>query len=240
MYLSGDLTLLFDTIGIPFEDNLLNSTDQISDYVTTNKKAMNLGVYTADLSYTKVFNQYEVSEKYFRAMEKLAVELGIPGDYFENAAKRFDRNIANRDSLIKIANEVFMTTDQYLKANEREAASSLIIYGGWIEAMYIATAISNSYSNHLLFERISEQKSSLNNLMQLLENDNKENELTPYLKHLDVLKKEFKKFNFDYKTDYTSGSVQAIKVLDEYRSWVIEMHQVLKKIRQEVVASAAV
>jgi len=34
---------------------------------------------------------------------KTAEELGIPADFFENSAKRFDRNIDNKDSLIKIA-----------------------------------------------------------------------------------------------------------------------------------------
>ena len=45
---------------------------------------MNLGVYAVDLTYARVFEQIEMAGKYFNAMEKLAEELGIPSNFFEN------------------------------------------------------------------------------------------------------------------------------------------------------------
>ena len=138
MYLSVEMSSLFQTSGAVFKPELLNSPDKISDYVTSSKKALNLGVYAVDLSYAKVIEQFETAAKYFNAMQRMAEEMGIPSDYFENTAKRFDRNINNKDSLIKIANEVYMASDKYLRENERYAASAQIILGGWVEAIHIA------------------------------------------------------------------------------------------------------
>ena len=62
----------------------------------------------------------------------------------KTTAKRFDRNIDNKDSLIKIANEVYMAADTYLKENERYNAAAQIILGGWTEAIYIAIDMAKS------------------------------------------------------------------------------------------------
>lgn len=237
LYLTGEMTQLFDTLGLTFDDNILNSTDQITEYITTYKKALNIGVYAADLSYTKVFNQYEVSEKYFNAMQKLAMELGIPGEFMENTAKRFDRNIANKDSLIMIANEVFMATDEYLKANERQSAATLIILGGWIEAMNIATTISDNYTNHMLFERISEQRSSLNDLIKLLESSEPDEVIKKQLSQLYSLKKEFKKFQYDYTIDYSIDSPETKNALKENREQIQKLHTRIHTIRQDIISS---
>jgi hypothetical protein len=98
MYLSVEMSTLFQASGAVFKPELLNSADNMSDYVTSSKKALNLGVYAVDLSYSKVFEQYETASIYFGAMQKMAEELGIPADYFENTAT-FRPNINNKDSL---------------------------------------------------------------------------------------------------------------------------------------------
>jgi hypothetical protein len=149
MYLSVEMSTLFQASGAVFKPELLNSADKMSDYVTSSKKALNLGVYAVDLSYSKVFEQYETAARYFNAMQKMSEELGIPGNYFENTAKRFDRNINNKDSLISIANEVYMATDKYLRENERYSSAAQIILGGWIEAVQIAVDIASTTKENL-------------------------------------------------------------------------------------------
>ena len=72
-------------------------------------------------------------------MQKLSTELGIPVDQFYISMKRIETNLSNKDSLVKIANELYVSTDKYLKENERESSAALIILGGWTEALYIGT-----------------------------------------------------------------------------------------------------
>ena len=168
MYLSVELTSLFEASGAVYRPELLNSPDKSGNYVTSSKKALNLGVYAVDLSYTKVSEQLETAGRYFNAMQRMAEEMGIPSVYFQNTAERFEKNIDSKDSLIKIANEVDTALKNYLRENERYAASAQIILGGWVEAIHIATNVAASTKDMEIIERLADQKTSLSNLINML------------------------------------------------------------------------
>jgi hypothetical protein len=236
MYLSVELSTLFETAGAVFKADLMNSTDAISSYITSSQKAVNLGVYAVDLSYAKVFDQVEVAGKYFNAMQQIAKELGIPGDFFENSAKRFERNITNKDSLIKIANEVYFITDEYLKDNERYSASSLIIVGGWVEAVHIALDVAIESQDLEIIERLMDQKYSLNNLISML-SDYKDNEVVDeYIGELKKIKAQFDLIDINFPIDfnlqkpadkkYLEGAIQKII---KFRSYVDSFRNTLVK-----------
>jgi hypothetical protein len=132
MYLSVELSTLFESAGAVFSPELMNNIQKTSEYITSSQQAVNLGVYAVDLSYARVFDQVEIAGKYFNAMKQLSQDLGIPADYFESTVKRFERNFTNKDSLIYLANEVYVSTEDYLKENERYTTAALIIIGGWM------------------------------------------------------------------------------------------------------------
>jgi hypothetical protein len=101
--------------------------------------------------------------------------LGIPSEKFYLSLKRIENNLTNKDSLVKIANDIYKTSEDYLKQNDRGSAAALVVCGGWTEAMYIATSLLKKNSNDIeLIERIAEQKYSINDLMSLLKQYNKE------------------------------------------------------------------
>ena len=168
MYLSVEMSTLFQSSGAVFKPELLNSPDNMSDYVTSSKKALNLGVYAVDLSYAKVSEQFETAanilmpcKKWLKNWEYLRIISRIrPNDS--------NRNINNKDSLIKIANEVYMASDNYLRENERYAASAQIILGGWVEAIHIAADVAASTKDIDIIERLAEQKTSLANVINML------------------------------------------------------------------------
>jgi hypothetical protein len=171
MYLTVELSSLFEAEGAYYEPTLLNPEENVTAYLTSSERALNLGVYAVDLSYARVFEQYQKAGSYFSAMYELARELGIPEEFIHSSAERMDRNLSNKDSLRAIANEVYYATDKYLKKNERGHASALIVTGGWIEAMYLASEIFELDQQEADLEymtRLEEQKISLDNLIELL------------------------------------------------------------------------
>jgi hypothetical protein len=107
---------------------------------------------------------------YLRCTNKLATGLGISGAFDEKTTSRVEANMENRDSLLSIISDSYWSADAYLKDNGQPGVSALIVAGGWIEGLYIATQIANSTKNEEISTRIGEQKLSLNNLMALLEN----------------------------------------------------------------------
>jgi len=58
--------------------------------------------------------------------------------------------------------------DAYLKENGRDNISALMIAGGWVEGLYIATQVAKGNSTVELKQRIAEQKLSLKDLVGLM------------------------------------------------------------------------
>lgn len=198
MYLSVEMNTLFKSIGATFNKNLLNPYEKSNEYEISGDKAVNLGVYAVDLSYAKAFDQIDQAGNYLKTMHKLATELGIPSEKFYLSVKRIEMNVSNKDSLVKIANELYTATESYLKDSDRESAAALVILGGWTEAMYIATNMVNRNNKDLeLLERIADQKSSLKNLIDLLSKYKDDKAVKPYLEQLNKMTKSYDAFTVD-------------------------------------------
>ena len=167
----AELALMIKKTGAKFDKGILNSVDNASKYVTIKSKALNLGVYGADLSYVSTFDQTQESMIYMNTCKKLADGLGLTGAIDEETIKRMEANLNNKDSLVKIISETYMATDSYLKENERGSESALVVAGGWVEGMYISIQVANvNKSNTEIMKRIAEQKVILENLIGLLGN----------------------------------------------------------------------
>ena len=192
MYLSVELSSLFKHIDAVYNPKLSNSPDKTENYNTSSSKALNFGVYAVDLSYSKFFDQIDQAAKYLQAMHTLSSDLGIPDDKFIGALKRVESNLSNKDSLIKIANELYKSIEDHLKVSERENTAALVIVGGWVEAMYIATSMVNDKSKDIEFlQRIEDQKNSIKNLTTLLEKYQKDPVVKEYLNILKDLHASF-------------------------------------------------
>ena len=161
---------LLKAAGATYNKDYLNPLENISKYVTSNGKALNLGVYGTDLSFTSIFDKSQESMFYLKCTNTLATGLGINGAFGESTVSRVQANMDNKDSILHIISDAYWASDAYLKNNDRPNTSDLIIAGGWIEGLYIATRIALVSNNPEITERIAEQKSSLHNLIGLLQN----------------------------------------------------------------------
>jgi hypothetical protein len=198
MYLSVEMSSLFKSIGASYDPKLLSSPDKISNYNVSTDKAIILGVYAVDLSYAKYFEQFDPAGKYLNAMHQLSTDLGIPDDNFQLSLKRIESNLSLKDSLIKIANELYRATETHLKETDRASAAALIVAGGWTEAMFIATSIATKHGKNIeLIERIAEQKYSLDNLIELLEKYSKDISVKDLLAKFLDLRASFTKLEVD-------------------------------------------
>ena len=236
MYLSVELSTLFETAGAVFTPEIMNNTDRVSEYLTSSQQAVNLGVYAVDLSYARVFDQTETASQYFKAMKQLSQELGIPADYFENTAVRFERNFTDKDSLIALANEVYVTTEEYLKANERYTTAALIILGGYIEAINIAINVAIESRDPDIIERLIDQKYSLNNLMVML-SEHKNNEVVAeYLVQLNKFKREFDRIDAPFDVDFNPDSAEGQEKIDDVIEEISAFGQNIAEFRKKLVS----
>ncbi|HEX8515335.1 MAG TPA: hypothetical protein VF868_03990 [Bacteroidia bacterium] len=171
-----ETTSLLKGAGAKYNASYLNPVENVSKYSTAASRALNLGIYGSDLSFTSIFDQTQESMLYLRCTNKLATSLGISGAFDEATTSRIEANLENRDSLLTIISDSYWNADTYLKENGQPGVSALIIAGGWIEGLYIATQIAKATNNADIATRIGEQKLSLDNLVALLDSYKTTNE----------------------------------------------------------------
>ena len=156
--------------GASYDLKILNPVENLSQYSSSEVKAMNLGVYGTDMSVASIFEQNQETMLYLKCVSKLSKSIGISGAFDENTAARIEENAGNKDSLLQIISEAYWEADAFLKQEKRQNVSCLIIAGGWIEGLYIATQIADVVKNNQeIITRIGEQKLSLTNLIKLIE-----------------------------------------------------------------------
>jgi hypothetical protein len=156
--------------GASFNKSILNPTSNASKYSNTVSQAVNLGIYSADLSYCSSFDQTQDAMQYMSTSKKLADALGVTGALSENTLARLEKNVNNKDSLLDLVSESYAATDAFLRENDRASTTALIVAGGWIEAIYISTKLAGTATaNSPIVTRIGEQKDILKNLINLVE-----------------------------------------------------------------------
>lgn len=189
-----EMASILQRSGITYNPELLNPIKNVDKYLTSPKIAMNLGVYGADLSYVRMFDQMQESMSYLAVIKKFTEKLGIPSDKGQLTVGRLEDNLNNRDSLLSIISETYSNADIYLKENNRGSTAALIILGGWIEALFTATGMVEKPENSVeIMNRIAEQKFSLNNMIDLMNVYKSDEIIASYLPKLIELQKIYEK-----------------------------------------------
>jgi hypothetical protein len=186
--------MLIKRSGASYDEELLNPTENLANYNTTKARAINLGIFSADLSYSSLFDQTQTSIRYMSASKRLADELGILNAIDETTISRLERNVNNRDSVMDILSDSFSNSNTFLKENDRAETAALIIAGGWLEGLYIATQLAQTTeSNNELIDRIIDQKISLETLMSLLSEFPENPDLTDVINQFNEIKSVYDK-----------------------------------------------
>lgn len=150
-----------------------------------------MGVYGADLSYASIFDQTQTVMKYMATSKKIADALGLLSSIDQNIIKRMENNVNDRDSIIRIISETFMNSNSSLKEDNRPALAALILTGGWIEGLYIATQVTKSSKDKELIDRIVDQRLSFNDMTKLLEQNSDNPDCAQVLASLGPVKAAF-------------------------------------------------
>jgi hypothetical protein len=159
---------LLKDAGADYDGKILNDVKNVDRYTSASKQALNLGVYGADLSYASVFNHTQESMFYTSCSKKLADKLGVSHAFNDSTIEVMQKNQNDREALLDVISETYWSVDAYLKENDRENISALMVTGGWVEGLYIATQVAAVKATPELRQRIAEQKLSLNHLSGLL------------------------------------------------------------------------
>lgn len=189
-----EMTQMLSDIGAKYNSASLNAPAKAEKYFTEKSKALNLGVYGADLAYAATYDQKQDVKLLSAAVKKLNDQLGINIDYSALLSDKVKEKANNKDSLASMITTTFFSTYKFLNEKGNPDHAIMMVTGMWVELMYIATNISeDTYHTTGLVNIITKQKDSYAKLMKLLAERNSNADIKAIEDQLQVLKPVFEK-----------------------------------------------
>jgi len=190
--------MLIKNAGTNYNKDILNEPSRVTNYSTSFKKAINLGVYGADLGYVTMYGQTQDAFSFLTAVKSISDDLGISSAFDLELVERFEQNIGNQDSLLALVSDAYKSSDRYLKENKQNDIGGLILAGGWIESLYFASNAVEMTDNADIKQRIAEQKTTVLNLIKLLTPYYSKPEFTELVNDLKALNELYEKVESNY------------------------------------------
>ena len=165
-----EVVKLLNKAGASYILSLNNPVENVDKYFTEKSKALNLGVYGADLSYASTYQMKQETMNYLNVSKKLIEELQITSAFNKDFAHRVEENLDSKDKLIQIITDSFYDTYEFLTNEGKDNLSLLVMAGSWVEGLYITAQISIvSQNNEDFLKIIANQKEPIGKLFDLME-----------------------------------------------------------------------
>ena len=217
--------------GLEYDGSILNNPDNYKKYSSDDAKALNLGVFGTDLSYTSVFEQTQESMVFLKCVNQACKSLGISGVFDEHTFDRIEANKQHKDSLLIIISKSFWNADKFLRENQRSGTSSLMLTGGWVEGLYLALNAAKTTKDKKVVTKIIEQKSALKDVIKLLE-------LTKTNEEYSFLLKDLKDLNTFFESAPTFDNPKKDGTIDpKITSFIQELDIKLTPLRNKVTGN---
>ncbi|MBN1252427.1 MAG: hypothetical protein JXR51_10265 [Bacteroidales bacterium] len=222
-----EVTKMLIKAGASYILDISNSTENADKYFTEAGKALNLGVYGADLSYASTYNKTQETTNYFVCTKKLLDGLNVQTPFNEELAEKIEKNIDNAEVLHEILTTSFHDTFEFLNENGKGAVSVMILSGGWIESLYLSTELATLTDNNKeIIAGIAQQKSALKTLVSLLKTYESSENVSGILSDLKDIEMIFSEVNeIDGKLQLTEEQFNNISSeIKSLRKKVVETH----------------
>lgn len=235
---------IFDRLGVKYNDTIILAPGNRNLYMSSYKAAMNLGVYGVDMGYMKLFAMSRQTINYFNAIKSLSDRLNMPDTFLSDVIRSFNADISDADSVTSLMNDAFGKIDSHLRSEGSEGTLGLMLMGGWIEAMYLATQLAYDPANPdpQVVGKIAEQKYSLISLLSFMKNYYDDPMVVFYTKKLKYLNRWFDTFEIYYQPgDVSIDTVRQIITTSGTEMTVTtgtlnEIRDYVAKLRAEVTA----
>lgn len=151
---SFDLMSSLNKAGIPYIMDITNSLANQENYLSTKQKALNLGVYAADLSYDVTYQKKAETEEYLKCILGLASDLNISVDA-DKISEKFQNNIDNVEELASAVKDLIKDSQFILNQTSQTETALLFLIGSWVESAYICVSVSEMTDNSENFANVA-------------------------------------------------------------------------------------
>lgn len=164
------LNSLFKQEGHTFQGSIMNSHTKSNGYADAKSQAINIGIYGSDINYALAFEQNQEVMNLLKSIADLAKKLGIE--------KAFDEALVNKlvnaqDSTVDksmLLTKAYRHAQDQLHNDERAALTALIVFGGWLEGIHIASSnLKEKPGSTAINQKVFEQLDTFNDVYEMLE-----------------------------------------------------------------------
>lgn len=241
----SEVPYLLQATAADYNEELINDLSKVSTYQTDeDKAAMNLGVYSTDMGYLISYEQVQKSLDYLEASQQLSETLGISSVFSNQMVGRFQDSNGNKDTLVSMVDQAIELAGRNLNENERLSVGALLLTGSFVEGLYLAVKVIETYPTDILDETnrnlileplvriVLDQKPPLNKIIEVLEDIPHDDTILKMLEELRILKLLYDGDLAEIDKKISENTGDFILTQDMLLDITIE----IKRIRAEIVS----
>lgn len=161
---------------------LVNDFNKAESYESSASKALNFGVYIADVAYLTSYKETSKYLSYFSKIEKIGKDLGVAQVFTDELGDKAKKWEGNPDSLFNLSDKTYNKTFQKLVDIDKGNELSLMLAGGWIESMHLILGTSKGFSKSPQIDGIlADQKLVAENLIDFMIDYQDNSEVKSYM-----------------------------------------------------------
>jgi hypothetical protein len=204
--------------------SFLNPPDNSKNYNDPFSKAVNFGIYSTDLSYCSIFEIGSEAIKYFKIVKQMGDQIGVSSAVNPEILKRIESNLSSPDSLSVIADEIYFSSFEALENNKQGPVLALMVAGGWIESLFIASQLSKFSEGDMVVDRLADQKYTLENLLEFIRKYNSDEGVKRIENDFNSLLSEYNKLT-ETETGKANPKNSNVKILEGGKKLVMTKEQ---------------
>ncbi|MBP5502990.1 MAG: hypothetical protein J6Y24_09415 [Bacteroidales bacterium] len=185
-----ETALILEQLGIKYNDEYLSPASNVSRYNTQTSQALNLGIYSADLSFCALYEQNQAAIDYLAAVKKLSEQLGIVGFFNDSTIQKIQDNMNNKNKIVSIVSDCYTRSTNFLEEDERNEIASTVLVGGWVEGLYLSLKMLETLppEDNNIDDIVKNQKFTLDDMIGLLKEFSKNDGIAYLFKQMQQLK----------------------------------------------------
>ena len=238
----SEIPYMLQATGAEYNQGLLSDRKKADQFLARNDKAaLNLGVYATDIGYLVSYDKTQDAINYMNSAKKLADNLGVLGAFDADLLKRFESNIAAKDSLARMVDQAIHETEKYMKNDNRTKPAALMLTGSFVEGLYISTGLIKSYPKNVLKDDdrnliltplisvVLRQRESVNELVKMLSSVEQSEPVSSLLADLNSLQSNYKAMNIE---EHIKNNRPDLIVNDKN---LVELTSTIEKMRKSII-----
>lgn len=194
----AETAMLLRRSGAEYRPALMFDPAKADVIATRMGRSLALGVVGADLAYATMNQDPARAAGAIKAISDLGERSGMGNAFPKDLLDRCRKNLDHQDSLLRLSGEAFREADRYMKTNESDDLSALVLAGGWIESLHLSAEFAQADPKGELALRVGAQKTTLTNLISLLEATDEQKTCAELCADLRTLQSTYADVRLDY------------------------------------------